>query len=131
MGFEGKAKVEKVGELYRVEIGAFRGTKQAFYGYMTEAIFKMLVEAPVGPLGYQAASRYYTKMRFVQPKYIRKFVFDSMIGLEIPESVADFIEGRVPKRIGAKHYCALRRKADNFYGKYDGYLAKLRGGERA
>jgi intergrase/recombinase len=122
-------KVERVGEFYRLEIGAFRGTKQAFYGYMTEATFKMLAEAPLEPLGCQPASRYYTKMRFVQPKYIRKFVFDSMIGLEIAESVADFIEGRVPKRIGAKHYCALRRQADRFYVKYDAYLKGLRGGE--
>jgi intergrase/recombinase len=50
-----------------------------------------------------------------------------MIELEIPESVADFIEGRVPKRIGARHYMILRRQADNFYGRYAAYLAKLRG----
>jgi intergrase/recombinase len=49
-----------------------------------------------------------------------------MIGLEVPESVADFIQGRVPKRVGAKHYMALRRQADNFYGKYVRYLMKLR-----
>ena len=49
-----------------------------------------------------------------------------MIELEIPESVADFIEGRVPKRVGAKHYMALRRQADKFYGKYAGYIVKLR-----
>jgi intergrase/recombinase len=93
---------------------------------MTEATFKMLAKAPLEPLGCQAASRYYTKMRFIQPKYVRKFAFDSMIGLEIPESVADFIEGRVPKRVGAKHYMALRRQADRFYSRYDKYLKKLR-----
>ena len=57
-------------------------------------------------------------MGYVQPKYMRKFAFDSMIGLEVPESVADFIEGRVPKRVGAKHYMALRKQADRFYKKY-------------
>jgi intergrase/recombinase len=49
-----------------------------------------------------------------------------MVELEVPESVADFIEGRVPKSIGAKHYMVLRRQADKFYGKYADYLAKLR-----
>jgi intergrase/recombinase len=44
----------------------------------------------------------------------------------VPESVADFIEGRVPKRIGAKHYMVLRRQADKFYSKYADYLVKLR-----
>jgi hypothetical protein len=27
--------------------------------------------------------------------------------LGVPESVADFIEGRVPKRVGARHYMKL------------------------
>ncbi|MGD0645284.1 MAG: integrase [Candidatus Bathyarchaeia archaeon] len=116
------------GGFYRVEIGSFRGTKQAFFGYFTEATFKLLTAAPLELLGTVPASRYYTKMHFVQAKYIRKFAFDKMIELEIPESVADFIEGRVPKRVGAKHYMALRRQADNFYPKYMRYLADLRGG---
>jgi intergrase/recombinase len=49
-----------------------------------------------------------------------------MIELEIPESVADFIEGRVATRIGAKHYMALGRRANGFYGKYTNYLNGLR-----
>jgi len=66
----------------------------------------------------------------LQPSHIVaeniKFVFDKMVELEISESVADFIEGHVPKRIGAKHYMVLRRQADKFYGKYAEYLKKLR-----
>jgi intergrase/recombinase len=79
-----------------------------------------------GELSYVAASRYYRKMGYILPKYLRKFAFDKMVELEVPESVADFIEGRVPKRIGAKHYMVLRRQADKFYGKYDEYLKTLR-----
>jgi len=59
-------------------------------------------------------------------KYLRKFAFDKMIELEVPESVADFIEGRVPKRIGAKHYMALARQANKFYPRYAEYIAELR-----
>jgi intergrase/recombinase len=117
---------KQIKDFYRVEIGAFRGTKQAFYGYFTEATFKTLTAIPFEPLTIMSASRYYRKMGFIQPKYLRKFAFDSMISLEVPESVADFIEGRVPKRVGAKHYMALRRQADKFYPKYALYLRKLR-----
>jgi intergrase/recombinase len=46
--------------------------------------------------------------------------------LNIPESVADFIQGRVPKSIGAKHYMQLKRKADQFYPRYAGYVTELR-----
>ncbi len=65
-------------------------------------------------------------MRYVLPKYLRKFAFDKMIELEVPESVADFIEGRVPQRIGAKHYLALARQSSNFYPRYATYLKKLK-----
>jgi intergrase/recombinase len=119
--------VERVGRFYRIEIGEFRGSKQAFYGYFTERTFKMLAAGTIEPLSHVAASRYYTKMGYVQPKYMRKFAFDSMIRLEVPESVADFIEGRVPKRVGAKHYMALRRQSDHYYGRYARRLEGLRG----
>ncbi|MDH5690215.1 MAG: integrase, partial [Candidatus Bathyarchaeota archaeon] len=59
-------------------------------------------------------------------KYLRKYAFDKMIELEIPESVADFIEGRVPQRIGAKHYMALARQAEKYYPRYAEYITRLR-----
>ena len=59
-------------------------------------------------------------------KYLRKFAFDKMIELEVSESVADFIEGRVPKRIGAKHYMALARQASKFYPRYAEYITRMR-----
>jgi intergrase/recombinase len=46
--------------------------------------------------------------------------------LNIPESVADFIQGRVPKSIGAKHYIQLKRNADQIYPRYAQYVTKLR-----
>jgi len=77
-------------------------------------------------VGYPDASHYYCKYGFTSPKYLRKFAFDKMIQLDIPESVADFIEGRVPTRIGAKHYMALARQADQKYRRYGDYVTQLR-----
>jgi len=37
--------------------------------------------------------------------------------LNIPDSVAEFIQGRVPKSVSAKHYMQLKRKATLFYHK--------------
>ena len=71
------------------------------------------------------ASHYYSQNGLTSPKYLRKFAFDKMIQLDIPESVADFIQGRVPKRIGAKHYMALARQADQKYGRYAEYHYKV------
>jgi intergrase/recombinase len=59
-------------------------------------------------------------------KYLRKFYLDKMIELEVPESIADFIQGRVAHRVGAKHYMALARQASKFYSRYQQYVQKLR-----
>jgi len=72
-----------------------------------------------------SSSSYFRKIRVIAPKYLRKFTFDKMIELEIPESVADFIEGRVPKRIGTKHYLALARQSSKFYPRYAEYIDRL------
>jgi len=70
---------------------------------------------------------WFRKHDFTRPKYIRKFVNDTMTSekLNIPESVADFIQGRVPKTIGTKHYMQLKRKADQYYPRYAQYITEL------
>ncbi len=117
---------EYINGFYRIALGEFRGCKQAYYAYLTEPTYRQLLASKVELLAPMPASRYYRKMGYIQTKYVRKFAFDKMVELEVPESVADFIEGRVPKRIGAKHYMVLRRQADKFYGKYAEYLVRLR-----
>jgi intergrase/recombinase len=119
---------EKINGFYRAQVGMFRGSKQAYYAYFTEATFQRMqgmqgMAQPIKPLN---ASHYFDKYGFISPKYLRKFAFDKMIEIEVPESVADFIEGRVARRIGAKHYMALARQANGFYGRYAEYLNGLR-----
>jgi intergrase/recombinase len=118
--------LQKVNGFYRYKIGSFRGYKQAYYAYFTENTFQLIQSSKREEIFRPNASHYYSKYKVTQPKYLRKFAFDKMIELEVPESVADFIEGRVPKRVGAKHYMVLMRQADKFYGKYENYLTRLR-----
>jgi len=66
----------------------------------------------------------------VSYKYLRKFAFDTMASekLNIPELVADLIEGRTPKTVGARHYMQLKRKAIQFYPRYLRCVGELREG---
>ena len=121
--FEG---AEEVNGFYRCKLGFFRGSKRAFYAYFTKHTMKFLEKIRGEKLNDKAASTYFRKKKLTNPKYLRKFAFDKMIELGIPESVADFIQGRVARSIGAKHYMALRRQADKHYAKYATYLAELR-----
>lgn len=51
----------------------------------------------------------------VNVKYCRKWFFTKCIELGIPESVADYYEGRTSKSIGVSHYLAKQSLADKFY----------------
>jgi len=120
-----ESKLTAVNGFYRYRIGEFRGFKSVYYAYFTNESLRLMGENGEKILRGNA-SKYYSRFRLLQPKYLRKFAFDKMVELGIPESVADFIEGRVPRRIGAKHYMSLMRQADNYYGRYAEYLKMLK-----
>jgi intergrase/recombinase len=117
----------KVQGFYRCTLGYFRSCKLAYVAYFTDSTLK-LIQSDHDKVAANTASHYFRKFGYVAAKYIRKFAFDTMLSekLNIPESVADFIQGRVPQKIGARHYTVLLRQADGYYGRYADYLAKLR-----
>jgi len=119
-------QIQKQNGFYVATIGSFRGTKVAYFGYFTDYT-KQLIDKVERKLSYETVKRKKGwDKNVISYKYLRKFAFDKMIELEVPESVADFIEGRVPKRIGAKHYMALARQANKFYPRYAEYITELR-----
>ena len=122
-----ESKAEKLDGFYRYPAGMFRRTKQAYYAYFTSFTLN-LIKRVEKPLEADNASKFFRTNKYTRPKYIRKFVYDKMTSEEIgiPDSVADFIEGRVPKTIGSMHYTKLRRKADQFYQRWAKYVTELR-----
>jgi intergrase/recombinase len=110
-----------------VPLGYFRKTKLAYYGFMTNYTMDLLDNLNGEKVDDKNASNYRKKhTQVVAFKYLRKFAFDKMIELDIPESVADFIQGRTPKKIGAKHYMILVRQAKKFYPRYAEHVTRLR-----
>ena len=125
----GTLRVEAMDEFYVATLGYFRGTKLAYYGFFTHETMQ-LIRKLKKKTTYKTVKS--VKRRFkkdiVTYKYLRKFAFDMMTSeeLNIPESVADFIQGRVPKSVGARHYMKLKRKATQFYPRYAEYIIRLR-----
>ncbi len=50
-------------------------------------------------------------------KYLRKWQYNFMIYNQVPESVADFVQGRVSSSIGANHYMAKSQQAEFWFAK--------------
>jgi intergrase/recombinase len=116
---------EEVNGFYRCELGYFRKSKVAYYAHFSEYTLNKIKDVNE-ILQEHNASHYFRKYGYVASKYVRKFAFDKMIELDIPESVADFIQGRVARKIGAKHYMALARQSSKFYPKYFEYVTSVR-----
>ena len=116
---------ERVNGFCRQNLGMFRGEKQAYYGYYTEYTHK-IIQQTEKPFTQASVEKYAQNHDITRAKYLRKFAFDQMLALAIPESTADFIEGRVARKVGVRHYANLRRQADQWYKKYANYLQKLR-----
>jgi len=120
--------LKKVGEFYRYTLGLERGTKHSFYAYMREETAMIL--RSLGEKGVKvrkAAMDSFLKRHrsLVKPKYVRKFAYNMMILSGIPETIADFINGRKPRTVGGQHYMFLRTQADQHYHKYVKYLEEL------
>jgi len=120
-------EAERLEGFYRCPVGLFRGSKQAYYCYMTEYTYQ-LIKKLNEKVSEIRLKRRHQLHKYTRAKYLRKFANDMMTSerLNIPESVADFIQGRVPRSIGAKHYMQLKRKADQYYPRYAQYVTELR-----
>jgi intergrase/recombinase len=110
-------------------LGYFRKCKLAYFAFFTDYTMRLLKNTE--KIKYETARGNVRKRLgkdIISYKYLRKFAFDTMTDeqLNIPESVADFIQGRVPKSVGARHYMQLKRKAIRFYPRYAEYITELR-----
>ena len=126
-GFD-ELKVERFDGFVVVPLGYFRRSKLAYFAFMTDATFR-LVEQVKEEIDWESAVTYVRKHTGVVAfKYLRKFANDTTTSeeLNIPESTADFIQGRTAKSVGARHYMQLKRKAIQFYPRYAKYVTELR-----
>jgi intergrase/recombinase len=120
---------ERFDGFYVAPLGYLRKSKFAYFAFFTEYTMELLRSTE--KIMYESAKGNVRKRlgkQIVCYKYLRKFAFDTMTNeeLNIPESVADFIQGRTPKSIGARHYMKLKRKAIKFYPRYAEYISSLR-----
>ena len=127
--------IEAFNGFYVAPLGYFRTSKLAYFAFFTDYTFNLmqgLTEKDMEILNDRNIGSYFRNVagfeQVLRFKYLRKFANDIMTSeeLNIPESVADFIQGRTPKSVGARHYMKLKRKALQFYPRYAKYVDGLR-----
>ncbi len=132
-GWDEKCLMEAPEGFYIYALSRTSGSKQQPYVFLTPYTIQLIraLRASGGfkPIGENAAKQYYrkkVKRGVVLAKYVRKFVFTKLVALGVPESVADFIQGRAARTVGARHYLAKLELAKQHYARYARYLAELR-----
>jgi len=94
----------------KIYINYNRGSKNSNFAYIP-TFLSIPTQATLNGLK-KAVKR---KKLVVNVKYCRKWFFTKCIELGIPESVADYYEGRTSRSIGVSHYLAKQSLADKFY----------------
>ncbi len=105
----------------RLPIFSSRGTKRSYYAYMPLNIFEVMKRYEITDRG---VTNYFAR-RTLSPKYLRKWNYNFLIMHNVPESVADFIQGRSPVSIGSMHYLAKVKQADYWYPQVVGEIVKV------
>ena len=114
----------KVYDKYAVYVMALdRGTKNINNIYITRSVYDRLF--------HLENSRKALKTRLKEKgcpftwKYLRKWQYNFLIYNGVPESVADFIQGRANRSVSSSHYLARSQQADFWYEKIIEKLDKV------
>ena len=88
-----------------------RGQKSSFYTYMPKELMPELHKfyIHVDTITHQISKS------GLNPKYLRKWFYNFLIYNNVPEGVADFIEGRASSSVGSMHYLAKAKQVDYWY----------------
>lgn len=101
------------GSFARYSLNFNRGQKRSFYVYMPIEVANKVRRF------YNVDAKSITKLFGIKtgltPKYFRKWFYNKVIMAGVPESVADFYEGRSPATVGSSNYLAKTQQADFWY----------------
>jgi len=130
----GLSKAERIetppGAYYFLELGWVGRTKAAFVACLPDFIYDMIIRFRESgeKLTYNGARQFRKKrMPYIETLgSMRDFCYNKLLELGMPESAADFLNGRGPRTIGGKHYMDKIRQIKAFYPRYLAYLKELK-----
>jgi len=100
-------------KIAKYPLGLNRRSKKSYYAYMPLEFSNELRRME---LNEDAVSQYFKK-KGLPCKYLRKWNYNFLILNGVPESVADFIQGRASITVGSMHYLAKVKQADEWYSR--------------
>ena len=108
-------KIQTNDKFAKITLNYLRHNKNSYFCYLPLDIYNNLAKSykhlSVGSLGSQIK-----KKNLIAIKYCRKWFYTKCIELSIPDSVADYFEGRISYSVGNTNYLGRQALADKYYG---------------
>jgi len=98
-----------------------KSTKKSYWLYMPSSIVNELKKFRFNYWYYQKG----IKFNRVDSSTIRKWHLNKLIELNVPESIADFIQGRASITVGSTHYLNKTKQADKWYSRVVDKITKI------
>ncbi len=109
-----KKNLEIKGNIAKYHLNHLRGTKNVFIVYMPA---KFVEELSKFEMTFNSVDKYFRR-RKIRLKYLRKWHYNYLvIEKRVPADIADFIQGRFPATVSARHHLAKMYGADEWYSK--------------
>lgn len=99
----------------RYSLNFRRGQKNSYFVYMPIELSSKIHR--YYKIDNKALTKLFGRRTGLTPKYLRKWFHNTVMMNGIPESVADFFEGRSPTTVGSANYMEKTRQADHWYEK--------------
>ena len=106
-----KDKLILDGKIAKYQLFYSRGQKNNYYVYLPRHIGEQVHKFYIHP----STITHQISKTGLAPKYLRKWLYNFLIYNNVPEGVADFIEGRSANTVGSMHYLARAKQADHWY----------------
>jgi len=119
---EGEYLLEKIDSLKCQQLDGFtkitmnylRHNKNSYFCYLPLGVYNRLStdhkQLSVGSLEAEIKRK-----KLIPIKYCRKWFYTKCIELGVPESIADYYQGRTANSVGSNHYLSRQMLADKFY----------------
>ena len=98
----------------KITMNYLRHNKNSFFCYLPSWVYSKL-PIIIHQLSVSSIEQEIKRKKLIPIKYCRKWFYTKCIELGVPESIADFYEGRTANSIGSNHYLSKQMLADRYY----------------
>jgi len=104
----------------KVTMNYLRHNKNSFFCYLPSSVYNQIITNK--QLSISSLENELKRHKLIAIKYCRKWFYTKCIELGVPDSIADYYQGRSANSVGSNHYLSRQMLADKNYSKIVDYL---------